>query len=260
MTNTWTEHVKRGFRFLGLEVKRYQPGSAYIPTADPNAKRTSIELFGPSCSGKNFIVESLNESIRRDWLFRSDLDKIELRESGALVDNRGYEQLLLGAIETSISRKKEIQLQIRFIRYLAQVISNDLKAQHGDRSVVLDEGIFQLFTKELLALPDENFRRVTGSRNIVFLSVHDARVVVKQIRKRIHETGHTNRQHAGKTDAQLKQTVDRNIALSQELMCRAESFGVPVLRLFAENGAEHNSQALSNFMKEVKIQKTRRHH
>ena len=90
-----------------------------------------------------------------------------------------------------------------------------------------------------------------AERALVFMQARDSITIVNQIRKREKETGQMVAYHVRLNDNALKDLVETSSMLFNTFIDRVEALGVPVCRIFVEDGFQINIKHILDFEKHL---------
>ncbi|GEM_PF-5853020 len=244
---------KLGYRLVKVLDKKARSVPFVQDDGDPPSKTHVfvIEFIGPTGVGKTTLFERIKNHTSAQWYYRENLSSLKLKE---------WEGILSGSLHWKILFDRLLRLnglnldgfyKTKRMRYLAQVMLYDLHLHNGvsDKGFLLDEGICHNFTKELNALPEDEFKTIMAGRALIYLVPKNPSTVLKRIRKRAQNSGKTLGHHKGLSDDELRLKAEFHMNQFDILVSRARSTGIPICIVYAEDEPDRNAETILGFEK-----------
>lgn len=219
-------------------------------------KRASlhIEFVGHAGIGKSTLCDELKKHVIGDWLYKEDLPDILPKFLGSESNEDQYLLLLGGKIKNLDHYSLTSYQKLSLVRYFSDVLLKDLvrnSSELSPKKFFLDEGLCHNFFEELVDLPDADLKTLMAGRALVFMQARTNDTIINRIRKREKETGRMTTYHVGLNDDQLKDLAELNLSLFNDFVDRAEALGVPICKIFAEDGLQKNVNQVLEFEKSI---------
>lgn len=211
-----------------------------------------IEFIGPSGVGKSTLYNETKNSLSSVWRNSKSLNKFK----GNTTDEQLAEihwKLFKSKISNVDSINTDGLVKLSLMEHFQKMLSDNLKIiqQENEVGIFLEEGLCHSFSRELIVLTNAELINVLGNRFLIYVSPKDPNIVVRQIRKRAMEGGHTVYHHVGLDDQDLNRITKDSIDNFNKLTNHIEKLNVPVCRLFVEDGIEINSNRIIEFEKSL---------
>ncbi len=225
----------------------------------PELLRTTglyIEFIGPAGVGKSTLFEAVKNHTAGEWYYREKLPGLKLKEREDMLDGGLHWKVLFAKALNLDERILNGFRKTKLMRYFTEVVLYDLYLNNGvsDRGFLLEEGICHNFSKELNALPDDEFETIMTGRALVYLKPKNCSTVLNRIKKRSQAGGHTVTHHIGLTDNELFEIAEMSVKNFNELIHRSLAIGIPACTVYAEDDINQNAEILLDFEREL-IQK-----
>lgn len=240
--------AKSGYELRPLTNTR-TPG--LIRNGQKNPTRGNvIEFIGPSGVGKTYIFKKARRVIEGHWSIKPE----RIDDKDHLVPSFGPHWRLLEYKTKALSDRNVNDYQrAKLLRYHSSVILRDIMIRtQVDRSgFIVDEGIFHNFSAELMKLSGPDFETLASSRAIIIVLPLRPEIIVNRRSLRVDQTGVLRTGHSGLSKHEHMEEIQRSIIRLEETTERAKEFGVPCLRLTAENQIERNVSLVREFARRL---------
>lgn len=242
---------------LGIDAAGFTAGLRARRKVDRSTAGWCLELVGPSGVGKSATLSTLDPAIARRWLTRHEISRLPAGRRvpplpGDAADRDLHARLLFDRIAHLRTNGHDSAEVARFLSYMSLVVLNDLKIRQGAAraGALLDEGLCQIFGREIAALEAADFAGIMQNRGLVALVTRDPRRVVDQIENRA-ALSYRRTIHHGRTPEDLAEVARLGTALALEIAGRAAEFGAPTMVLHAEDGLARNAARLAGFTDQI---------
>ena len=259
MPNTFLnlkQKIKHVIACNGYALKRRELLFYYLernraPSINQKTQGKYIELIGPTGVGKTTLLRSLKRETRESWFSFEEIEQRESAQADKLTPFQNHSSLLSKALSSILEQKMSDFCKAKSLNWYSKIILVDLLASDPSlpKGVMLDEGLCHNFSGQLLSLPDKEFVEIMRTRALVYVSAKDEMTVVRQVRKRTSDGGHTIPFHNGLDDkalCEMTRSFMRNYV--EPLVARAQKHGIMVCTLFIEDGLQANAERMEEFV------------
>jgi len=244
---------KLGYRLVKISGKKAR---SVVVAKDDEDTPSNINVFvmefmGPTGVGKTTLVERIKNQTAAEWYYRENLSSLTPTERDGVLSGGLHWEILFDRFLRLDGRNLDGYLKTKMMRYLAQVMLHDLHLQNGvpDKGFLLDEGICHNFSKELNALPENEFNKIMAGRALVYLAPKNPSTVVKRIRERAQNSGKMVSHQKGLSDDELCLMAELQMNQFKMLISRARAIGIPVCTVYAEDDFDRNAETILGFEK-----------
>lgn len=233
-----------------LKRKFLKKKIANIEENNQLSSKYHLEFIGVSGIGKTTLCQLYQEKSKLNFLKKNQLKCISILDQHM---NSIYWFLLNSKMRNlnqfNITDKQRLELTRYFLNEV--FLDSNLIEQSNSRKVLLEEGLFHNFNKELCTLSDEDFSKVIENRAFVFLNAKNVNIIYNRIHHRIANGGHTNIFHQNLSEVELKSNIFESIKAFKKLVLKIQEQGIPIIQIDAEDSVENQLQVLLKFEVEV---------
>jgi len=207
-----------------------------------------IEFIGPSGVGKSTLYELTKNNLSSVWNSSQKINKYQLISTdGKLIDT--HWEIFKNKLNFIDSLKTNSIEKLKLVGYFNTVLLNNIKLMQiqDEFGFFLEEGICHNFSRELLALNNEELLSVIRNRCLICVLPKDSMTVVNQLRKRAKDGGHTVFHHTGLDDEELNELSKDSTQIFIKFLDCIQKFKIPICQLYAEDGLEINSKKIIEF-------------
>ncbi len=221
--------------------------------ARPKTTGNIVEFLGPSGVGKSTLLEALKHHTVGEWYYRDNIPQLKLREREDNLDGALHWEMLHAKFMYMDKRSLNGFRKAKLMNYHTQVVMNDLQLRYGmsARGFLLDEGLCHNYSREVGALSDADFISIMSDRALVYVKPNEISTVVKRIRQRTQNGGHTVTHHVGLSDDELCSVAEKSVDSANALTRRAKEMDIPVCIVFAEDSIEDSIGSLLRFEQHI---------
>ena len=246
---------KLGYRLIKIPGKKAK-SVAFVKNDDDTPSKTLvfvIEFIGPTGVGKTTLFERIKNHTAAEWYYRENLSSLNLKDREGKLSGSLHWKILFDRLLRLDGLNLDGFHKTKLMRYLAQVMIYDLRLHNGlsDKGFLFDEGICHNFSKELNALPGDEFKAIMAGRALVYLTPKDPSTVVKRIRERAQNSGKMVSYQKGLSDSELCLMAERHMNQFETLVSRARSIGIPTCIVYAEDELDRNAEIILGFEKNM---------
>ncbi|MEL6957321.1 MAG: hypothetical protein AAGL89_00050 [Pseudomonadota bacterium] len=233
---------KSGRRIADLKALPQSPSSGWM-----------VEFIGTQGIGKTTLNNAVYKYFKDDWFLRSDLNQT----GPAPTASKDLEDLHQNLVFMKLARLKEEKSgawrTITLTRQMSKVAGESLTMLSNSfpRGFILDESIVKNFPREVLSLPDDVTAPIWNKRALIHLRARELDFVVARYQSRVAERAQKGLLQNAAEDDQVRARVEADNAIFEQICKKAESFGCPVLTVFADDDHQEIVRKIVAFEKSL---------
>ncbi len=254
---------------MGVRLQRV-PVSPALSHAPSRTAGQHVELVGPSGVGKSYFYRQLSLQLTADWLSRSQISQHAIYGRDSFKELEGKDSTLVEYLlrmkhEAIWSQDIPLYRKHGIYTYVAKQMANDSYARDlclPTRSVFLDEGVQQMFTRELLTWHSqhatnstENMQRLRDyikGRSLILVDASVEHIMVNLKKRHAQSQGN---QHNDWLAFMSEEDILANISYEKESKQRwsrvAEALGATTLELDASEEFSANECKVADFLESI---------
>lgn len=215
-----------------------------------------LELMGAQAVGKTTLSNRAYAVLKRDWFFRSHLQKPADAESARAAPE--VEALLMeiyfGKLRQVGESDMDARRKLTIARQMSRVAEESLTlATHVyPRGFFLDEGLFKNFAREIVQLGAERTAPLWKSRAFVHVRARTPALVAARYQERAARRRERGGFQHEQSEAELCALIEREDAILERICETARSCGRPCAVVYVEDGLENNIRSILDFERSLK--------
>ncbi|WP_140937945.1 hypothetical protein [Sphingobacterium lumbrici] len=224
--------------------------SAPLPKKQSVHKNMVVEFFGTSGVGKstlcNYFIE--RTTVKEKILQTADLVPYVRDKRVKLIGI--YDALLSAKIDEVAAAPYAGFQKFNHIIYCHNVISIAcmIKKYLNDKIVILDEGLFQMFGRQIQKLEDDPQLQELFDKTILIHCTASTDFIYNNIQKRAENEKIVQLFHQNQNKEELYRLVEKNVADINSFVQQLKKKGVAILEINTENLLSHNHELIEKYL------------